>query len=175
MTGGPMDSDNTNNAAVELPTGRLTGREVFVQTVRDALACAAREGWADIILSDATFEDWPLHERAVADSLQAWSRTGRRLTMLATRFDVVQRQHARFVSWRKTWGHLIDCRVCPAADPLDFPSALWSPGWVMHRIDPQNSVVLCGRDAQRRTLLRETLNEWGRNSAPGFPASQLGL
>lgn len=170
-----MDAEPPDQPSLTLPMGRLLGREVFVQTVRDALACAAREGWKEIILSDATFEDWPLHERAVVESLQAWSKTGRRLRMLATRFDGVQRQHARFVRWRQTWDHLIECRVCRSADPLDFPSAIWSPSWVMHRIDPVNSVLVCGDDAQRRLLLREALQEWERNSAPDFPASTLGL
>jgi hypothetical protein len=170
-----MDSEQPDQPRLTLPTGRLLGREVFVQTVRDALACAARECWKEITLSDATFEDWPLYERAVVESLQAWSKTGRRLRMLATRFDGVQRHHARFVRWRQTWDHLIECRVCRSADPLDFPSAIWSPSWVMHRIDPVNSVLVCGHDAQRRLLLREVLQEWERNSAPGFPASTLGL
>ena len=40
-----------------LPAGRFEGRNDFQQLVRDALACAAREGWREIILSDATFED----------------------------------------------------------------------------------------------------------------------
>ena len=158
-----------------LPTGRLLGREVFVQTVRDALACAASEGWKEIILSDATFEDWPLHERAVVESLQDWSKSGRRMRLLATRFDGVQRQHARFVRWRQTWDHIIECCVCRSANPLDFPSAIWSPNWVMHRIDPVSSVLVCGNDPQRRLLLREALQEWESNSAPGFPASTLGL
>ena len=170
-----MSADHPDQPGTALPTGRLVGREIFVQTVRDALACAAIEGWPEIILSDATFEDWPLHERAVAESLQAWSKTGRRFCMLATRFDAVQRQHARFVRWRQTWDHIIECRVCRSADPLDFPSAIWSRGWAMHRIDPENSVFVCGSEAQRRLLLRETLQEWTRNSAPGFPASTLGL
>lgn len=170
-----MDSEHPDPSRLSLPTGRLLGREAFVQTVRDALACAVVEGWKEIILSDATFEDWPLHERSVVESLQAWSKTGRRLRLLATRFDAVQRQHARFVRWRQTWDHIIECRVCRSADPLDFPSAIWSPSWVMHRIDPVNSVLVCGNDPQRRLLMREALQEWERNSAPSFPASTLGL
>lgn len=159
-----------------LPSGRLAGRELFAQTVRDALACAAREGWQEIILSDATFGDWPLHERAVVESLLAWSKSGRRITLLATRYDEVQRSQPRFVAWRQTWGHIVECRLCRGADPLDFPSAIWSPGWVMQRIDSQRSVFLCQRDDKAsRVALRELLNEWIRNSSPGFPASTLGL
>jgi hypothetical protein len=53
------------STAPELPQGRFEGRDAFRQNVRDALACAAREGWRELILSDADFHDWPLGERAV--------------------------------------------------------------------------------------------------------------
>ena len=81
-----------------LPQGRFEGRQAFAQLVRDALACAAREGWREIILSDPGFADWPLGERAVAQSLQAWSAGGRRCVLLARRYDEVPRRHARFVT-----------------------------------------------------------------------------
>ena len=63
-------TDNDNDPVpVTLPEGRFEGRVAFQQLVRDALACAAQEGWNEIILSDASFEDWPLGERAVVESL----------------------------------------------------------------------------------------------------------
>ena len=70
---GTTDEGRTGAA---LPLGRFEGRNDFQQIVRDALACAAREGWREIILSDASFDDWPLGERAVAESLQTWSGLG---------------------------------------------------------------------------------------------------
>ena len=158
-----------------LPAGRFEGRVAFQQLVRDALDCAAREGWKEITLSDATFEDWPLGERAVVDSLQAWATRGRRMTLLARRYDAVLRQHARFVTWRQTWGHLIECHACAAADPLELPSAIWSPGWVMLRLDPVRSIGQTGDEPSRRLLLKESLGEWIGKSSPGFPASTLGL
>jgi hypothetical protein len=172
-----MDSEteSADTPEQDLPTGRFASREAFVLTVRDALACAAREGWNEIILSDATFADWPLRERAVQESLNAWSRSGRHFVMLATRFDDIQRYQARFVSWRQTWGHLIDCHQCRSADPLDFPSAIWGPHWMMQRLDTERSVFVCDTQAGRRVALRQVLDEWIRNSSPGFPASTLGL
>ena len=95
--------------------------------------------------------------------------------MLATRFDEVQRYQPRFVTWRQTWGHLVECRVCRGADPMDFPSAIWSPGWVLLRQDLERSVFICDRAASRRVDLKQSLDEWLRNSSPGFPASVLGL
>ncbi len=159
----------------ELPNGRFAGREAFQQLVRDALVCAARDGWQEIILSDATFEAWPLRERAVVDALQNWSKTGRRLTLLATRFDGIERNQPRFAAWRKTWSHIIECRQCRTADPLDFPSAIWSRNWVMQRLDLARSTGVSGNEPDRRVSLREMLDEKLRASSAGFPASTLGL
>lgn len=158
-----------------LPQGRQQGRTVFVQAVRDALQMAAREGWNELILSDANFADWPLGERVVAEALQDWARSGRHFLMLAMDYSGLPRQHARFVRWRQTWGHIIECRQCRATDALDFPSALWSPAWTMQRIDVERDVLICDSDAARRVTLRQLLDECRRDSVPGFPASVLGL
>jgi len=165
----------SDEAAGALPSGRFGGRIAFQQLVRDALACAAREGWPEIILCDAGFHDWPLGERAVAESLQQWSATGRRITLLARRYDDVIRRHARFVTWRQRWTHIIEARACPSADPLELPSAIWSPVWVMQRLDPERCNGICGAEPERRLLLRESLQEWLAKSSASFPASTLGL
>lgn len=174
-----MDSDRpallTSPLPESLPSGRFSGRTEFQQLVRDALSCAAREGWPEIILSDATFGDWPLHERAVVESLQAWSASGRRMLILATQYDEVIRRHARFVAWRKTWGHLIDCRICRVAVPADFPSALWSRTWSMHRVNTLRSIGVCGYGRDNGVNIRAILDEKNLESAPGFPSSTLGL
>lgn len=161
--------------ASPLLEGAFAGSTEFAQLLRDALACAAREGWSEMVWSDATFEDWPLRERAVVESLQVWARRGRKLVILAKNYDSIVRYHARFVRWRTTWGHLIECRVCRGADSSEFPSALWSPHWVMRRLDVARSTGVAGREAQRRVFLREELDECKRQSMPGFSATTLGL
>jgi len=158
-----------------LTTGRFVGRLAFEQRVRDALNCAAREGWQEIVLSDASFLDWPLHEQSVLESLQAWSKPGRRMTLLAISFDEVIRHHARFVSWRQTWDHILDCRVCRSLAPADFPSVIWSRDWFLHRFDCQRSSGICSADRERGVLLKQVLDEAVRNSSVGFAASTLGL
>lgn len=158
-----------------LPEGKFEGLTAFAQLVRDALACAAHEGWSQMVWSDANFLDWPLREKAVVESLQAWSRSGRRLVLLAHRFDEVQRHHARFVQWRNTWDHVVECRVCKQVDASEFPSALWSPHWVMRRLDLERSTGVAGYEPQRRVLLKEELEECRRQSSPGFPSTILGL
>ena len=119
---------DTAAASRRLPSGPFPGAMAFQQLVRDALACAAREGWREIILCDPDFGDWPLGERAVAQSLQAWSATGRRCTLLARRYDEVVRRHARFVTWRTTWSHIVEAQGLPLRRPTGAAQCHLEPG-----------------------------------------------
>lgn len=172
---GPAASTASGSAPAGLLQGRFEGRLAFQQAVREGLAAAAREGWRELILSDASFEDWPLGERETEALLQAWAQGGRRLVLLARHYDEVARRHARFVAWRRQWDHVIEARTCRGADPLDLPSAFWSPAWCLHRLDPERSTGVAGSEPQRRLALREQLDAWLHKSAPGFAASTLGL
>jgi hypothetical protein len=158
-----------------LVEGRFDGRSAFRDALRGAFRAAAKDGWRELVLADHSFEDWPLNEQAAADDLHAWARQGGRLTLLAARYDTLQRLHARFVDWRVTWDHLVSARACRGADAADLPGALWSPGWMVQRLDPVRSVFVCSDDADRRVRLRESLDEWLRRSSAAFPASTLGL
>jgi hypothetical protein len=95
--------------------------------------------------------------------------------LLAKRYDDLALRHARFVTWRRTWSHIIECWACPSMDALDIPSAIWSPTWVMQRLDIAHSQGICGSEPQRRIALREVLNVCLRKSSPGFAATTLGL
>ncbi|MDB5965671.1 MAG: hypothetical protein JWQ72_2171 [Polaromonas sp.] len=168
-------SGNPTPPLARLPEGRFAGRVEFVDMLRLALATAAAQGWREIILSDRSFEDWPLGERAVAQSLNDWSRTGRKLVMLAKNYDEVTRRHARFVTWRRTWAHIVDCRSNASVSADDFPSALWSSAWVFQRLDLDRSAGVAGSEPARRVALRERLEECLRLSSPAFPATTLGI
>lgn len=165
-----------SDEAQALPVGRFTGREAFQQLVRGALAGAERAGWGELLLSDANFHDWPLGERASVEMLDAWARTGRRLTLLAGDFDTVVRMHPRFCQWRVRWDHIITCRKAAPAYAQDVPSVIWSAHWVLERHDPVRCNGITGVEPERRVLLRESLDEWlERKSNSSFPASTLGL
>ncbi|WP_062366504.1 hypothetical protein [Variovorax paradoxus] len=171
-----MPSESFAAAAPALPEGRFDGPEAFAGMVRAALSNAARQGWKELVFSDPDFADWPLGERASIEALQAWSAAGRRFVLLAQRFDAVERSHARFVAWRRMWGHIIECRAVRAeAGSTAVPSAIWTPGWFAHRTDPERSRGLCGFDPRARRELRETIDESWRAGRPAFPASATGL
>jgi len=164
-----------DDAIPPLAEGRFDGREDFGVIVRNALSAAAQQGWKEIVFSDPDFADWPLGERASIEALQAWSASGRRFVLLAQRFDVIERGHARFIPWRRMWDHIIECRATGKAVGAEVPSAIWTPTWFAHRIDPERSRGVCGADPRARRELREAIDECWRLARPAFPASTLGL
>ncbi|MEJ6023786.1 hypothetical protein [Ramlibacter sp. PS4R-6] len=167
-----MDDDKPK---LDLPAGPFSGPDTFRDLVRAALAAANEQGWRELILCDPDFADWPLGERAVVESLGAWSQRGRRCILLARNWDEAVRRHARFVSWRRTWSHIIEAHACRSADPIEFPSAIWTPGWVLERRDLVQCRGWTGPEPDRRLTLREKINEWLGKSAPGFPSHTTGL
>ena len=168
---------NADSAADDsaLPEGRFSGRAEFGDLIRRAFRAAANQGWREIVICDGNFEDWPLGERAVTSALAAWSRTGRKLTMIARNYDSVTRRHPRFVTWRQTWSHIDECRGSASGPSDTIPSAMWTPGWVFERLDLERSAGYCGYEAARRVALKEGLNERLLKSSPAFPATTLGL
>ena len=175
MTDSRPEPHNPFHALAALPEGRFAGPHAFAGLVRLALAHAAQEGWREIIICDSNFEDWPLGERAVSEALGQWAHSGRKLTMLAKNYDQVTRHHARFVTWRRTWAHLVECRGSASLSSDDFPSAFWSPAWVFQRLDLARSTGISGTEPGRRVILREKLDECLRRSSPAFPATVLGI
>ena len=170
-----MNAPHTPGQAGNLLEGRFEGRSEFGDLVRDAFGQAAAQGWREMIWCDTDFDDWPLGERSVVSALQAWAHTGRKLTMLAKKYDPIIRRHARFVAWRQTFSHLVECRVTGGGAADVLPSALWSPGWVFERLDVERCSGFAGSETIRRVALKERLQERLLKSAPGFAATTLGL
>jgi hypothetical protein len=158
-----------------LPTGRMEGRQVFGDLVRQALAVAAQEKWPHMVLSDTDFSDWPLGERAVIESLKAWARQGGEIRFLARNFGPLRLTHPRLVAWRTVWSHRVQAHAMPSASGSELPSAIWSPGWMLERLDPVRCTLVASTDARRRTGLRERLDACWHKGSPSFAATTLGL
>lgn len=163
------------HAGLTLPAGRLQGREAFDHTLRQAFEAAAQQGWSAWWWVDADFADWPLGERATLAALNAWAGSGRRLHLLARDFRLVQARHPRFVTWRRTWDHLIEARACPSVSAEDMPSGIWSPQWALSRLNTVDCVTVCGADAAWRVRVHQLMAEAWSRATPSFPASTLGL
>ena len=178
MAEASLDAAHGGPADAGLPQGPFSGREAFRAHLLTAFDAASRQGWREIILSDADFTDWPMGERAVTEALQAWAGQagrGRQLVLVAERFDAFERHFPRFVQWRQLWSHIIDCRVCRGPGLPSVPSAFWTPDWALHRLDVELFRGLTSVDPVRRRALRELQDECLRQGRPGFPASTLGL
>ena len=171
----PSANSRPTEVVGALPEGRFSGPVEFSALIRRSFAVAAEQGWREIILCDASFEDWPLGERAVAQCLNDWSRSGRKLTMLAKNYNEIVRRHSRFVTWRQTWSHIVECRANAALSDGDMPSAMWSPVWVFQRLDLERSTGFSGSEADRRVALKERLDACLRLSSAAFAATTLGL
>lgn len=157
-----------------LPEGRFAGRQAFAGLIRQALLAAAQQGWGSLLLSDPDFADWPLGERPVIEALNAWAGRGRHLQLLARDYTPLRLQHPRFVQWRVTWSHLVEAQQYAGA-AADLPSAIWSPVWVLERVDLPRCMGSSGADPARRVALRERLDRAWQQGSPGFPATTLGL
>lgn len=168
---------NTTGPAhdASLPEGRFQGPVAFGDLVRQALECAAAEGWTHLMLSDPDFADWPLGERRVVAALNAWAGAGRRIQFLAQDFGRLRDRHPRLVQWRVTWAHLVEAHAVRRRTSGDLPSAIWSPGWTLERLDIERCVVVASRSSERRVALQERLQSCWQQGAPGFPATTLGL
>lgn len=170
-----MASSEGDASGTALLEGPFVGPLAFANAVRDAVRSADSQAWSEMVWSDPSFEDWPLYERSVVEGLNAWSRKGRKLILLAENFDAMRRIHHRFVEWRIRWDHLVECRVCRGGSSGELTSALWTPTWALRRLDRVRCTGAASTDARTRVLLREVLAEHQRQSAPGFPATTLGL
>ena len=154
----------------------IDSRSAFHDALRDALAEVARVGSRELLLADPDFADWPLGERAVLEALTQWAQAHRRLTLIAASFDEVPRRHARFVEWRRTWAHVIECRSNTEIETQAFPTMLLAPGLLavrlVDRVHVRGSIT---RDAADLLRWREMLDELLQRSEAAFPATLLGL
>ena len=157
-------------------SGRFEGRAAFDGQVLHFLQQAAAQGWSQIIVADADFADWPWGSAAAVELLHHWARHGGQMTVLAYRFESLVQRHPRWVQWRKTWDHRLQCRRLLSRDVSQVPSALWSPHWAVQRIDVARCVGVASAERSAIVPLGEQLQEWIRSaSTPAFAATVLGL
>ena len=161
------------------PEGRFEGRTQFREVLLAGLACAAAQGSRTLWLSDTDFADWPLSERIFVGALDAWcSRTRAspvaQVRVMAQSFGDMRQRHPRFVQWRGLWIHRVQTRAtAQGADGV--PSVLWTPEWMLHRIDPLRDTVVATTEPASRILMAERLQQWWQQARPAFADTTLGL
>ena len=154
----------------------IASRADFHNAIRAAFAQAAEAGAAEIVLTDPTFADWPLGERAVIESLSSWVESSRRLTLLAYSFEEMARRQLRFVEWRRQWSHVVHCRNDDELEAEQIPTLLFMPGLLCVRL--LDRVRHRGTVSARPIDLvecRETVDALLQRSVEAFPVTTLGL
>lgn len=154
---------------------RIDGVDAWRDALRHAAGRAAADG-RTLWLVDPDFDGWPLDDAAWLDALTPYARQpGRRIHLLAARYDRLRRACPRFVAWRRTWGHVIDARS-PADDGPLLPSAvLVDLSWGAWLLDAENRVGKWSDTRRELHRLHESfLGRWER-ATPDFAQSVLGL
>jgi hypothetical protein len=148
----------------------------FADAARDMLSRLDTSGTRSATLVDVDFSPWPLDDAAVIDALTRWIRLpGRRLRLVGSRFDVVQRDQSRFASWRKPFAHAIECWTPTEVDPGDLPSVLLLDAMCLELLDRERWQAR--QSSERRTLVlqRERLDALLQRCEAAWPVTVLGL
>lgn len=130
----------------------------------------------EVVLVDADFSPWPLAGPAVLDSLTQWIRLpGRRLRLLGSRFDVVERDQSRFALWRRSFAHAIECFSPTEIEPAEMPSLLLADATGLELLDRERYVAR--RSSERRWLVlqHERIDALLQRSETAWPVTVLGL
>ena len=163
-------------AASKSPTVHFNSRGDFLTAWRSALARIAHQGCREVFFVDHDFSQWPLGERASCDLLTEWALSRRSLVLLAANFDSVQRLHPRWVTWRRQWSHLVQCRQVDPSDVALLPTMVLAPGVLSLRVrDPVNFRGRLSSELADEVRDRDDLDAFLQRSHAAFPVTTLGL
>ncbi len=154
----------------------ITTRLEFHDALRETFAEIAQTGCRELWICDADFADWPLDDAAILEPLTRWAMPHRKLTVIARDFDEFARRHPRWTEWRRTWSHVVECRILDEADAIEPPVLLLAPGLVTLRlVDPIRPRGSLSREPLDMVRNRELIDAISQRSSEGFPATILGL
>ena len=154
----------------------ITTRGEFHDAVRAAFAEAAAKGWREIMVCDNDFADWPLNEPELIEHLVQWAVPHRKLSLLARGFDDLARRHSRWVAWRRTWSHVVECRANNELEAGQMPTLLLMPPFLTLRLaDTEHYRGSVSRSVADAVRAREQFDAVLQRSEESFPVTNLGL
>lgn len=160
----------------ESPRTLITTRLEFHDALRLAFSETSHAGSRELFLCDEDFADWPLNEPEIIAALTRWAMPHRKLWMLARHYDEVTRRHPRFVEWRRTWSHVMECRAAEEVDSGDLPTLFLAPSVVCVRLFDRIQIRgSLSHDTADFIRDRELFDAVSQRSEESFPASTLGL
>jgi hypothetical protein len=155
----------------------IDSRASFVAALRWGFEQAIADGSRRIVCVDPDFREWPYEEGGLQSVLTPWlKQPGRRLVLLAHRYDDLPRRQPRFVAWRRLWAHAIEAWSPQEGDAVELPTLLFDDQRVAVRLI--DSVHWRGRaeiDARAVRSWGERIDAVLQRSEPSFAANALGL
>jgi len=154
----------------------ISSRGDFLDAARNMLSQVDQSGTRDITLVDTDFSPWPLDDVAVIDALTRWIRLpGRRLRLVGSRFDVIERDQSRFATWRKPFAHAIEASIPTDVDPGDMPSVLLLDASCLELFDREHWQARATSERRSLVLQRERLDALMQRCEAAWPVTVLGL
>lgn len=130
----------------------------------------------ELVLVDADFSAWPLADPAVLESLTTWIRLpGRRLRLLGSRFDMIERDQSRFAQWRRSFSHAIECFRPTEVEPAGMPSLILADTTGLELLDRERYVARRSSERPWLVLQRERIDALLQRSETAWPVTVLGL
>lgn len=155
----------------------ISSRAGFCAAVSWGVQAAMARGARKLLWVDPDYDDWPLDDPALLDSLTQWlHRPQRRLVMLARDWRSMPQRHARFCAWRRHYTHALETRTPDLDDAPTLPTLLIDDTGVCVRLnDRVHWRGRCGLDAGETRLLYTEFDVLAQRSTPDFPVNQVGL
>lgn len=165
-----------NAEASSSPRQAIASRGEFFDAARELLSRADVSLTRDITLVDTDFSPWPIDEREVVDALTRWIRLpGRRLRLIGSRFDVIERDQSRFATWRKPFAHAIECWSPTDVEPADMPSLLLFDAACIELLDRERWQAHGSTERRTLVLQRERIDALMQRCETAWPVTTLGL
>lgn len=154
----------------------IGSRADFHAALRAGLEEAQDAGVTTLWLIDRDFADWPLGERAIVERLQAWITSRRQLQLLALDYRDLAERAPRWVAWRRTWAHAVNCFEIHPELAGEVPSLMLLPGRLAVRLfDRERHRGSVERTAVELVRCRELVDALSQRASPAFPVTTLGL
>ena len=149
----------------------------FQQAWCGTVSLALEQRCRILALVDDDFDGWPLDLAPLLADLTSFARMpGRRVVLIARRFDRLPRRSPRFTAWRRTWDHAVAALAPAEGDLTRLPSACHADGRVGFQIIDRahwRGRVLDGEPRLR--LFAGEIDALVQRCEPSFPASTLGI
>jgi hypothetical protein len=155
---------------------RVSSRGEFTSLAVELLSALGSQSGRSITLVDVDFSPWPLDDSAVVAALTRWIQLpGRRLHLLGSRFDRVEREQPRFAAWRRPLSHAVQCQTPTELDASDLPSVLLFDASYLELLDRAHWQARWTAERRACIMQRERVDALMQRCEAAWPVTTLGL